>query len=111
MSKRINITITGALGRMGKILVKCTLKNKKFKLYSLTDLKFGQRVEGVKVQDNCLEAFKKTDVIIDFSTPRSAIEILHLAVKLKKKNNHRNNWFYQKTRIFNKKIFKKNCNI
>ena len=54
MSKRINITITGALGRRGKILIKCTLENKKFKLYSLTDLKFGQRIEGVKVQNNCL---------------------------------------------------------
>ena len=85
MSKRINLTITGALGRMGKILIKYTLKNRKFKLYSLTDLKFGQKIGGVEVQNNCLEAFKKTDVIIDFSTPRSSIEILYLAAKLKKK--------------------------
>ena len=109
--KKINITITGAVGRMGKILIKRISTNKNLKLFSLTDLKLGKVISGIKTQKNNLEAFKKTDVIIDFSTPRSAIEILHLAVKLKKKNNHRNNWFYQKTRIFNKKIFKKNCNI
>jgi dihydrodipicolinate reductase len=39
MTKKINITITGALGRMGQILIKCALKNKIIKLHSLTDLK------------------------------------------------------------------------
>ncbi len=85
MPKKINITITGALGRMGQILIKCALKNKIFKLYSLTDLKVGQNIRGIKIQRNCLEAFKKTDIIIDFSTPRSSIEILNLVTKLKKK--------------------------
>ena len=83
--KKINITITGALGRMGQILINQISKNKNLKLYSLTDLKVGAEIKGIKIQNNSLEAFKKTDVIIDFSRPKSSIEILNLAKKLKKK--------------------------
>ena len=83
--KKINITITGALGRMGKILINRISKNNNLKLLSLTDLKSGETINGVKVQKNSLEAFKKTDVIIDFSKPKASIEILNYAKKLKKK--------------------------
>ena len=83
--KKIKITITGALGRMGKILIKRISKNKNLKLFSLTDLKSGKIVNGIKTQKNNLEAFKKTDVIIDFSKPKASIEILNYAKKLKKK--------------------------
>jgi len=83
--KKINITITGALGRMGKILIKRISKNKNLKLFSLTDLKSGKIVNGIKTQKNNLEAFKKTDVIIDFSRPKASLEILNYAKKLKKK--------------------------
>ena len=83
--KKINITITGALGRMGKILIKRISTKKNLKLFSLTDLKSGKIVNGIKTQKNNLEAFKKTDVIIDFSKPKSSLEILNYAKKLKKK--------------------------
>jgi 4-hydroxy-tetrahydrodipicolinate reductase len=83
--KKINITITGALGRMGQILINQISKNKNLKLYSLTDLKVGAKIKGIKIQNNSLKAFKETDVIIDFSRPKSSIEILNLANKLKKK--------------------------
>ena len=83
--KKINITITGALGRMGQILINQISKNKNLKIYSLTDLKIGKKIKNIKVQNNSLEAFKKTDVIIDFSRPKSSIEILNYAKKLKKK--------------------------
>jgi 4-hydroxy-tetrahydrodipicolinate reductase len=83
--KKINITITGALGRMGKILIKRISIKKNLKLFSLTDLKSGRTVNGIKTQKNNLEAFKKTDVIIDFSRPKSSLEILNYAKKLKKK--------------------------
>jgi 4-hydroxy-tetrahydrodipicolinate reductase len=83
--KKINITITGALGRMGKILIKRISKNKNLKLSSITDLKIGKKIGGIKTQRNNLEAFKKTDVIIDFSRPKASIEILKYAKKLKKK--------------------------
>jgi 4-hydroxy-tetrahydrodipicolinate reductase len=83
--KKINITISGALGRMGKILIKRISKNKNLKLFSLTDLKSGKKINGIKTQKNNLEAFKKTDVIIDFSRPKACLEILNYAKKLKKK--------------------------
>ena len=83
--KRINITITGALGRMGKNLIRRISKNKNIKLHSLTDVKSGKTINGIKTQKNNLEAFKKTDVIIDFSKPKASLEILNYAKKLKKK--------------------------
>jgi 4-hydroxy-tetrahydrodipicolinate reductase len=83
--KTINITITGALGRMGKSLIKRISKNKNLKLFSLTDLRSGKIINGIKIQKNSLEAFKKTDVIIDFSRPKASLEILNYAKKLKKK--------------------------
>ena len=83
--KKINITITGALGRMGKILIKRISKNKNLKLFSLTDLKSGEIVNRIKTQKNNIEAFKKTDVIIDFSRPKASLEVLNYAKKLKKK--------------------------
>jgi 4-hydroxy-tetrahydrodipicolinate reductase len=83
--KKINITIAGALGRMGKILIKKVSKNKNLKLISLTDLKSGKTINGIRIQKNNIEAFKKTDVIIDFSTPKASLEILNYAKKFKKK--------------------------
>ena len=83
--KKINITVTGALGRMGKILINRISKNKNLKLFSLTDIKAGKNVRGIKIQRNNINAFKKTDVIIDFSKPKASIEILNYAKKLKKK--------------------------
>ena len=83
--KKINITIAGALGRMGRILINRISKNKNLKLISLTDIRFGKKIKGVKIQNNSLEAFKKTNVIIDFSRPKSSIEILNFSKKLSKK--------------------------
>lgn len=83
--KKINITITGALGKMGRILIKRISKNKNLKLFSLTDLKSGKTINRIKTQKNNLEAFKKTDVIIDFSRPKASLEVLNYAKKLKKK--------------------------
>jgi 4-hydroxy-tetrahydrodipicolinate reductase len=83
--KKINITITGALGRMGKILIEKISTNKNLKLFSLTDLKSGKIINGIKTQKNNLEAFKKTDVIIDFSKPKASLEVLSYAKKFKKR--------------------------
>jgi 4-hydroxy-tetrahydrodipicolinate reductase len=83
--KKINITIVGALGRMGQMLINQVLKNKSLRLYSLTDLNFGKKIKSLQIQNNNLEAFKKTDVIIDFSRPKSSIEVLKFAKKLNKK--------------------------
>ena len=83
--KKVNITIVGALGRMGQILIKRVKKNKKLKLFGLIDLKPAKTINGIKIQKNNIEAFKKTDVIIDFSRPSATIEVLNYAKKFKKK--------------------------
>jgi 4-hydroxy-tetrahydrodipicolinate reductase len=70
---------------MGKILIKRISQNKNLKLFSLTDLKSGKTINGIKTQKNNPHAFKKTDVIIDFSRPKSSLEILNYAQKFKKK--------------------------
>ena len=83
--KKINISITGAKGKMGRILIKKIMSDKRFYLSSLTDLDTTKKIEGVLIQKNSLNAFKKTDVIIDFSRPKSTIQVLKLAKILKKK--------------------------
>ena len=83
--KKIKITITGAMGKMGEALIKRLSKTKKLKLFSLTDIESNKIINGIKIKKNSLEAFKKTDVIIDFSRPKSSIEVLKYAKKLKKK--------------------------
>jgi 4-hydroxy-tetrahydrodipicolinate reductase len=83
--KKIRITICGGLGKMGKILIKKVLKNKNLVLHSVTDIKEKKNFNKIKTQKNNLEAFEKTDVIIDFSRPKSSIEILKYATHLKKK--------------------------
>ena len=85
--KKINICVSGALGKMGKIIIKKISKNKNLKLVSATDIEYKSKkiINGIKIQKNSLEAFKKTDVIIDFSRPDGSIEILNYAKKLKKK--------------------------
>jgi 4-hydroxy-tetrahydrodipicolinate reductase len=83
--KKINISISGALGRMGRMLINRISKKKKLNIQSLTDLNVGQKIKGIKIQKNNIDAFKKTNVIIDFSTPKSCIQILSFAEKLNTK--------------------------
>ena len=85
--KKINISICGALGKMGKILIKKISINKKLRLISATDSKYTSKkiINGIKIQRNSLDAFRRTDVIIDFSRPKGSIEVLNYAMTLKKK--------------------------
>ena len=84
--KKINLAITGCMGRMGQQLIKSSKKNKNFKLISLTENRIiNKKISGMKPTTNSIEAFKKTSVIIDFTVPRCTIEILKIASKLKKR--------------------------
>ena len=84
--KKINLAITGCMGRMGQQLIKSANKNKLFKLVSLTEnRKINKKISGIKPVLNSLSAFKKADVIIDFTVPKCTLEILSLASKLRKK--------------------------
>jgi 4-hydroxy-tetrahydrodipicolinate reductase len=81
--KNINISVVGALGRMGKLLVKQITKDKRFNLKSITDINSGKYVGKLRTESNNLETFKNTDIIIDFSRPKVSLQILHYAKKLK----------------------------
>ena len=83
---KINIGITGCMGRMGQQIIKTSQKNKRFKIKSLTENKLiSKKIGGIKPQLNTLSAFKNTDVIIDFTVPKCTIEVIKIASKLNKK--------------------------
>ena len=84
--KKINLAITGCMGRMGQQLIKSANKNKVFKLVSLTEnKKIRKKISGIKPQINSINAFKKAKVIIDFTVPKCTLQILRIAVKQKKR--------------------------
>ena len=84
--KKINLAISGCMGRMGQQLIKSSKKNKKFKLVSLTENRsVNKKFAGIKPELNSEIAFKKIDVIIDFTVPDCTLEILKIASKLKKR--------------------------
>ena len=84
--KKINLSISGCIGRMGKQLINSSKKNKKFKIVSLTEGKLvNKKIYGIKPELNSIKAFNKTDVIIDFTVPTCTLEILKIASKLRKK--------------------------
>ena len=84
--KKINLAISGCLGRMGQQLIKSSRTNKNFKLVTLTENKiFNKKIAGIKLNLNTDEAFKNTDVIIDFTVPNCTLDILKIASKLKKR--------------------------
>ena len=83
--KKINLAISGCMGRMGQQLIKSSKKNKKFKLVTLTENRpVSKKFAGIKPELNSENAFKKIDVIIDFTVPDCTLEILKIASKLKK---------------------------
>ena len=84
--KKINLAISGCMGRMGQQLIKSSKKNKEFKLVTLTENRLiNKKFNGVKLELNSDKAFKKADVIIDFTVPKCTLEILKIVSKLKKK--------------------------
>ena len=84
--KKINLAITGCMGRMGKQLIKTSKANKNFKLVSLTENRIiNKNIMGIKPNLNTENAFKKANVIIDFTVPKCTLEVLKIASKLKKK--------------------------
>ncbi len=84
--KKTNLAITGCMGRMGQQIIKSALKDKNFKLVSLTESQIiKKRVNGIKVDLNTEQAFKKADLIIDFTIPKCTFQVLKIASKLKKR--------------------------
>ncbi|MDC0216258.1 4-hydroxy-tetrahydrodipicolinate reductase [Candidatus Pelagibacter sp.] len=84
--KKINLAITGCLGRMGQQLIKSSKSDKSFKIVAITENRIiNKRIFGIKPDLNTELAFKKASLIIDFTIPKCTFEILKIASKLKKK--------------------------
>ena len=105
--KKINLAISGCLGRMGQQLIKSSKNNKDFKLAALTENKvISKKIADIKLDINTEQAFKKTDVIIDFTVPNCTLDILKIASKLKKRVVIGTTGFNQKEEALIKKFSK-----
>ena len=86
MMKKINLSITGCMGRMGQHLIRSSKSNRNFQIVSLTENKIiNKKIAGIKPGLNNINSFKETNVIIDFTVPKCTLEILKIASKLKKR--------------------------
>ena len=84
--KKINLAITGCLGRMGQQLIKSSKSDKNFKLVAVTENRvINKKIGGIKPSLNTKNAFKKANLIIDFTIPKCTLEVLKIASKLKKR--------------------------
>jgi 4-hydroxy-tetrahydrodipicolinate reductase len=84
--KKINLAISGCLGRMGQQLIKSSKSNNDFKLVALTENKLiNKKIAGVKLNLNTDLTYNKTDIIIDFTVPKCTLDILKIATRLKKR--------------------------
>ena len=83
---KINLAISGCMGRMGQQLIKSSNKNKNFKLVALTENRLvNKKFNKIQPELNSEKAFKKSDVIIDFTVPNCTLDILKIASRLKKR--------------------------
>ena len=84
--KKINLAITGGLGRMGQQIIKSSKKDKKIRIISITENRiYKKKISGLKLQLNSKNSFKNAQVIIDFSVPKCTLEIIKIASDLKKR--------------------------
>ncbi len=84
--KKINLAITGCLGRMGKQLIRSSKISKNFKVVSITENRIiNKKIYDLKPQLNSKNAFKNVNVIIDFTAPKCTLQVLKIASKLKKR--------------------------
>jgi len=105
---KINLAISGCLGRMGQQLITSSKSNKYFKLVALTENKLiNKKIAGIKLDLNTDQAFIKSDIIIDFTIPKSTLDILKIATKLKKRVVIGTTGFTQKEENLIKKYSKK----
>ncbi len=85
-SKKINLTITGCLGRMGQQLIKSAKEDGRFKINSITESKIQKKkIFGISPKLNNVETFKESDIIIDFTIPKCTIEVLKIAERENKR--------------------------
>ena len=60
--RKINLSISGCMGRMGQQLIKSSKKNRSFKLVSLTENRLvNKKIAGIRPFKNSEDAFKKSN--------------------------------------------------
>ena len=108
MSK-VNLAITGCMGRMGQQLIKSSKDDKNIKLTTLTENRLvkKKKISGINVSLNDEKSFKNVDLIIDFTIPKCTFEVLKIASKLKKRVVIGTTGFSQKEESLIKKFSKK----
>ncbi len=105
---KVNLAITGCMGRMGQQLIKSSKADKNIKLTTLTENRLiKKKISGIKVNLNDDKAFRNVDLIIDFTVPECTFEVLKIASKLKKRVVIGTTGFTQKEENLIKKFSKK----
>ena len=84
--RKINLAITGCMGRMGQQIIKSANSDKDFNISALTESRVvNKKINRIKIENNSEVSFKKSDLIIDFTVPKCTFEVLNIASKLKKR--------------------------
>ena len=84
--KKINLAVTGCLGRMGQQIINSVKSDKNFKLVTLTESRsIKTKINGIKIVENTEQSLGKVNLIIDFTVPKCTLQVLKIASKLKKK--------------------------
>jgi 4-hydroxy-tetrahydrodipicolinate reductase len=84
--KKINLAITGCMGRMGQQIIKSARLDKNFNIITLTENRIiNKKINGIKINLNTEQAFKNSNLIIDFTVPKCTFQVLKIALKQKKR--------------------------
>ena len=69
-------------------------------MVALTEnIKINKKINGIKINLNTEQAFKKANLIIDFTVPKCTFQVLKIASKLKKRVVIGTTGFTKKKRI------------
>ncbi len=81
----IKISINGAAGRMGKIIIELCLRDKDVKIVGLSDVNTSIKYDNLpKIELDLNNYIHDTDVVIDFSSPEGTQKVLEICKKNKK---------------------------
>ena len=93
---------------MGQQIIKSAKSDKNFRLVALTEnIIVNRKIAGIKPSLNSEQAFKKSNLIIDFTVPKCTFEVLKIASKLKKRVVIGTTGFSKKEEFLIKKYAKK----
>ena len=71
---------------MGQQIIKSARSDRNFKIVVLTENRIiNKKIYGIEPELNTVDAFKKANLIIDFTVPKCTFEVLKIASKLKKR--------------------------